>query len=67
MTKRIKYLESKIPSDLDYEAKYYNNFTKYARYIGNGVYAWRDIHATNTRELFLMGVLKMEKINFKMI
>lgn len=67
MTERIKYLESKIPSDLDYEAKYYNNFAKYATYIGNGVYTWRGIHATNTRELFLMGVLKMEKIKFKMI
>lgn len=65
MNKRIKYLESKLPTGLDYEGKYYDNFAKYARYMGNGVYTWRGIHATDTRELFLMGVLRMEKVEFK--
>jgi hypothetical protein len=65
MNERIKYLESKLPKGLDYEGKYYNNFSKYACYMGNGVYTWKGIHATDTRELFLMGVLSSEKIKFK--
>lgn len=64
---RIEYLQSKLPKDLDIDAKYGKNFDKYARYLGNGVYDWRGIKATDTQELFLIGVLKQENIKFKEI
>lgn len=67
MEAREKYLLSKIPKDLDYDSKYGENFTKYARYMGNGVYSWKGILATDTRILFLIGVLKSERIEFKEI
>ena len=63
---RTKYLESLLPKDLNTD-KYYENFTKYACYMGNGVYSWRGLQSTNTRDLFLMGVLKQEKISYKEI
>jgi len=64
---RIKYLESKLPKNVDLESKYRNNFEKYSRYGGNGVYIWKGIRATDTCELFLMGILKSEGIKFKEI
>jgi len=63
--KRIKYLESKLPKDLDPNDKYGKNFDKYARYMGNGVYSWKGLMATDTRELFLLGVLRSEGVEFK--
>lgn len=62
---RIKYLEKKIPKGLDIEKKYGENFNKYARYMGNGVYSWKGLVATDTRELFLIGILRSEGIKFK--
>jgi hypothetical protein len=62
---RENYLLSKIPKGLDYNSKYEANFEKYARYMGNGVYSWKGIHATDTRILFLTGVLMSEKVVFK--
>jgi len=62
---RENYLLSKIPKGLDYDSKYGDNFNKYARYMGNGVYSWKGIHATDTRILFLTGVLISEKVHFK--
>lgn len=65
MIERIKYLESRLPEGLDINEKYGSKFDKYARYMGNGVYQWDGILATDTRELFLMGVLNREKIDYK--
>jgi hypothetical protein len=62
---RIKYLESKLPKDLDYDLKYGESFAKYARYMGNGVYSWKGLFATDTRELFLIGILRSEGVKFK--
>jgi hypothetical protein len=65
MNKRIKYLESLIPEGLDINEKYFDKFSKYATYSGNGVYQWYGILSTDTRELFLMGCLHCEKIPFE--
>lgn len=65
MKNREEYLLSKIPKGLDYDSKYRDNFEKYARYMGNGVYTWKGLHATETRILFLTGVLMSERVDFK--
>ena len=62
---RINYLEKKLPKGIDVNDKYGKNFDKYARYMGNGVYSWKGLMATDTRELFLIGVLRSEGIEFK--
>ena len=62
---RIMYLESKLPKGIDFNEKYGKNFDKYARYMGNGVYSWKGLLATDTRELFLLGVLRSEGVEFK--
>jgi hypothetical protein len=61
---RIKYLESMIPKGFDIE-KYRSDFNKYARYIANGVYSWVGIYASDTRELFLLGILSLEGIEIE--
>jgi len=65
---RIKYLETRLGATRKEreakEAKYQENFNKYARYMGNGVYSWFGILCDDTRELFLMGVLRKENISF---
>jgi hypothetical protein len=63
--KRINYLENKLPKYVDVNEKYGKNFDKYARYMGNGVYSWKGLMATDTRELFLIGVLRSETVKFK--
>lgn len=68
MEKRIKYLESKLPKGYlksEEEKKDYQNFSKYAQYMGNGVYSWRGIVGTDTNELFLMAVLSRKGIEYK--
>jgi len=69
MNDRIKYLESRLGKTKaereKLEKKYQSNFEKYARYMGNGVYTWKGIYTNDTRELFLMGVLRQEGITFK--
>jgi hypothetical protein len=70
---RITYLTNKLPKTVKnyngetvtVEEKYRANFEKYARYLGNGVYTWKGITATDTAVLFLMGVLFSERIKFK--
>jgi hypothetical protein len=64
MKKRIKYLESLLPIGNDFQAKYGANFDKYATYMSGGVCQWKGLLSTDTAELFLMGVLKSEKIEF---
>jgi hypothetical protein len=66
---RIKYLEGRLGKTAKerkaIEDKYFDRFSKYATYKGNGVYEWRGILSTDTRELFLMGALRQENISFK--
>lgn len=64
---RINYLESLVPKDLDINEKYFNKFSKYSRYLGNGVYTIDGIFSTDTRELFLMFALHREKIKYKTV
>jgi hypothetical protein len=33
--------------------------------MGNGIYQWMGLFSTDTRELFLMGILALEGISFK--
>lgn len=35
---RIKYLEGLVSEEVNIDDKYWNNFNKYAIYMGNGVY-----------------------------
>ena len=63
---RIKYLESLLPMSEDkLKEKYLNNFKKYATYTGGGTYQWQGIRSSDTRELWLMGVLSREQIEFE--
>ena len=63
---RIEYLESLLPTkESELEKKYYSKFEKYATYLGNGVYQWMGIVSSCTRELWLMGVLHWEKIEYE--
>ena len=65
MSERIKYLESLIPESTDINQKYFPSFSKYAQYMGNGVYSYRGILSTDTRELFLMHCLRELGINYE--
>ena len=63
---RVKYLENLLPMSEDkLEEKYWKGFEKYATYTGNGTYQWQGIRATDTRGLWLMGILHKEKIDYK--
>ena len=65
---RIEYLESLLPTEEDkLDKKYWTKFEKYATYKGNGVYQWVGIVANCTRELWLMGVLHYENVEFEQI
>lgn len=65
MEERIKYLESLIPEGVDINELYFQNFSKFAQYMGNGVYSYRGLHSTDTRELFLMTSLSRLNIKYK--
>ena len=68
MADRNSYLESLLPIDEDLlRAKYLNEFNKYATYTGNGTYHWLGIRATDTRELWLMGILFKEGVKYERI
>ena len=61
LEEKIKLFESVITTEL--ENKYQNKFEKYARYISKyGVYEWRGLVGTDTRELFLRGIVIFEKL-----
>jgi len=63
---RIEYLESLLPMSEDkLEEKYLKGFEKYATYTGGGTYQWQGLRSSDTRELWLMGVLWKERIEFK--
>lgn len=63
MTEITKYLEKRITKKM--EDKHFENFSRQARYIGNGIYRipQTSIHSTDTRELFLMFVAAKENIS----
>lgn len=63
--KRIAYLEGKLPKGKDLEKKHQKTFEKQAQYLGNGVYSWAGVYSTDTRELFLMGILGIEGIKYR--
>jgi len=64
ISEKIKYLESLLPYP-EVEDKHYPRFEKQARYLGNGVYSFNGVYETNTRALFLMGVLVAEGISYE--
>lgn len=55
---KINFLENII--DDNTEKKHWNSFEKQSRYVGNGIYSWRNILSTDTRELFLLGISLVE-------
>ncbi len=64
----IHYLENqlkKIPSSINIESKYGDQFERYARRNYDGTYSWCGVTAKDTRELFLEVVLLKENIKFK--
>jgi hypothetical protein len=67
MKNRIKYLQRLVPKDIDINEKFYKNFSKYAQYMGNGVYEYKGILSTDTQELFLMASLSQLRIPYKQI
>ena len=63
---RYKYLENLIPfSTEEMDEKYYTIFTKEAFFVKTNLYEWRGLFSSDTRELYLMGVLLREGINFE--
>jgi hypothetical protein len=62
---RIKYLEGLLPKDRDIEAKYWKTFEKDSRYLGHNAYSWAGLHSNSPRELFLMGILEIEGIEYE--
>jgi hypothetical protein len=67
MQTRTEYLESLVPKDVDINERFFRNFSKYAQYMGNGIYSYRGILSTDTRELFLMTSLLQLEIPYKQI
>lgn len=62
---RINYLESLLPNKEEVlEKKHWNKFERQAMYLGNGIYKWCGVMANDTRELWLMGILIIEGIEF---
>lgn len=63
-----RYLESLLPMSEDkLREKYWREFDKRARYVGNYVYEWEGIRTKDTRTLWLMGILKKEKVSYEVI
>ena len=63
---RIEYLESLLPVKEEIlKERYFDEFDKYATYTGNGTYNWLGITASDTRELWLMGILFKEGIEYE--
>ncbi len=49
-------------TETELEPKYRKSFDNSAAYLGNGVYGWGGIVSTDTRELWLLGLLAFEGI-----
>jgi hypothetical protein len=67
MQTRTEYLESLVPTGVHNNERFFRNFSKYAQYMGNGIYSYRGILSTDTRELFLMTSLLQLEIPYKQI
>ena len=68
MKERENYLESLLPiSEEVLVERYWSKFEKNATYYGNGVYQWLGITATCTRQLWLMGILWKEGIDYEQV
>lgn len=66
MNKKIKYLESLLPiPEEELSIKHFEKFEQYATYTGNGTYQWEGIRSSDTRELWLMGVLRIEGVKYE--
>ncbi len=66
---RNKYLERRVKIGgeklgVDLEEKHRKNFERQCMYLGNGIYHWGNTHSTDTREVFLLGVLDREGIKY---
>tara|TARA_R110002167_G_scaffold310493_1_gene515413 strand:- start:402 stop:602 length:201 start_codon:yes stop_codon:yes gene_type:complete len=65
MNNRIKYLESLLPiNEVILQERYFDKFEKYATHTNNGTYHWLGIRSSNTRELWLMGILFKEGVKY---
>lgn len=49
-------------SEEEASEKYKEDFDNQAQFLGNGVYCWHDISSSDTRELWLLGVLAREGV-----
>lgn len=68
MSDRIKYLKSLLPIKEEIlRERYFDQFSNNACYTGNGTYEWLGIRACDTRELWLMGILFKEGIEYERI
>jgi len=63
----LKELENNVEKLISKEKQeqYYNKFSVRARYIGNGIYTIEGLYSTDTRELFLMYVARLENIDYE--
>lgn len=63
---RYEYLENLLPFSFEeMEERYYEIYIKEAMFVGPQMYEWRGLFSSDTRELFLMGVLLREGIKFE--
>ena len=61
MEGRIERLGKKLgKTPVEMEAKHEKMFERQAMYLGGGTYEWCGVYSTDTRELFLLGVLIRE-------
>ena len=66
LERRIERLAKKQNStSVEFEATYQERFEKMSTYMGGGTYQWCGVFSTDTRELFLLGVLVYEGQPFK--
>ncbi len=56
-----KFVEANVSLD-ELTPKYERSFSNTARYLNNGIYVWGDVYASDTRELWLLGILAFEGI-----
>lgn len=63
---RYKYLLDKFPdTEEKMKEKYWENFKASAHFIKFNLYKWGSVYASEPYELWLMGVLKREGIEYE--
>ena len=63
---RYKYLLNKFPDTEErMKEKYWGDFLKRAHFVSAGLYKWHTVYASEPRELWLVGVLKLEGIEYE--